>query len=223
LSSSPRPHATTLDHPVIAQLRLAAERERAVVDAVAAALGEEAQAAVAKARRAHPAPDLESAAACADPHDGMAEAIAALLRREAAAHAALLQGFGDDAEVRLRLAAFEHGQECGRQIARDAAPGDSGPSAVFDLLHEHLLEELPCRTHIRMVAETPSRVRYAHASCPYARAWAAVSMPHAPACHVLSTWVRGLVHGMDPNVEYRRPKAIALGDARCEHELTLVG
>jgi hypothetical protein len=34
--------------------------------------------------------------------------------------------------------------------------------------------------------------------------------------------MRGVAAGLDPTVEYRRPRALALGDTSCEHALVVL-
>ncbi len=206
-----------------AQLALAAQREAWVGDVAAGALGDAAREALAAARAAHPVSVPERAEDLGDPEQASAvleSAIAAVLTREAAGHAVLLATCGDEAEVRLRLAAFEHGLECGREAG--AGQIGRGPGAAFDALAGVLLEDMPCRPHVRLVEQTPHRVRWSHGACPYGDAWKRGGVDARPACHVLSAWVRGLVQGLDPSVEYRRPRALALGDERCEHEIVVL-
>lgn len=207
---------------VHAQLLIASRREEWVGDVVAAALGQDATNVLASARRQHPAripATLEDACALGDPHEALDRCVQALLAREAAGQRALLLLHGDDAEVRLRLAAFDHGVEIGRELS----PGGGllGPSGVFDALAAAVLEDMPCRPRVQLLSAAPHRMSWAHASCPYRMAWQRAGAEAASACQILSAWIRGLAAGLDPAVEYRRPKALALGDARCEHELVI--
>lgn len=206
---------------VLAQLHWAARREAWVGDAVAIALGQDALNVLATARRRHPAAIPESlveACASGEPHGVLERCVLALLIREAAGHQALLLLHGDDAEVRLRLAAFDHGVEIGRECS---GPAPLGVSGVFDALSATVLEDMPCRPRVTLVSEQPSRVRWVHEQCPYREAWNQAGVRAAPACQIMSAWIRGLATGLDSGVEYRRPRALALGDARCEHELTI--
>lgn len=207
---------------VHAQLLLAARREAWVGDAVAASLGHDAVSVLCAARRRHPLsiPEtLADLAALGDAHDVLERCAESLFAREAAGHRAILLLFGDDAEVRLRLAAFDHGLESGRELSG----GRRGPSGVLDGLATWLLEDMPCRSSVALLSEEPRRVRWAHARCPYRAAWQHAGAEMRPACQILSAWIRGLASGMDASVEYRRPRAIALGDDRCEHELIQIG
>jgi hypothetical protein len=209
--------------PVHARLVLAMRREEWVGDAVAAALGHDALSVLAAARRAHPVhvpEDADELSTLSDPYGVVERAVAALLTREAAGHRALLLLFGDDAEVRLRLAAFDHGVETGREIA--AGRGPLGPARVFDALDAHVLEDMPCRPQASLLHEDSRRVAWAHERCPYRAAWQDAGAPMRPACQIMSAWIRGLATGLDAAVEYRRPKSVAMGDERCEHELVAI-
>ena len=207
-----------------AQLLVAAEREGWVADAVAAALGPDAQLALEASRAEHPLDldeDLARLASGRDAHEVLADLVGRAHSREGASYAALVAAGGDEAEVRLRLVAWDHGAEIGRRIASTAKAG-SGPGTVLDLLTESLLEDLPCRSSLTLQVDEPGRVTWRHDRCPFQAAWEAAGAPHAVACSVISAWIRGFASGVDPNVEYRRPKAIARGDAWCEHELVVI-
>lgn len=204
------------------QLLLAVRREQQVGDVVATALGQDAVNVLATARRQHPLrvpSTLEEACSLGDPADVLERCVQSLLQREAAGHRALLLLHGDDAEVRLRLAAFDHGVEIGRETG--PAGGLLGPSGVFDALAATVLEDMPCRPRVQVLAASAGSVSWMHETCPYRHAWQRAGAEFAPACQVMSAWIRGLATGLDPTVEYRRPRALALGDQRCEHELTL--
>ena len=210
---------------VHAQLLLASDRETWIADAASARLGHAAQAAVAAARDAHPldlAPSLEELVGDRDPHEALHELVSRFHRREGAVYGALVHRHGVEAEVVLRLAAWEHGIDTGRRLAAGTVPGPSGPSAVFDLIALNVLEGLPCQTTSLLVLEGPHRVAWKHDACPYRADWERVAVPLASACNVISAWIRGIAAGVDGNVEYRRPKAIAIGDERCEHEVVSI-
>ena len=207
-----------------AQLLVAAERESWVADAVAAALGPDAQLALEASRAEYPLEldtDLARLASGRDPHEVLAELVAACHRREGASYAALFAIGGDEAEVRLRLVAWDHGAEMGRRTAAAAKAG-SGPSVVLDLLGETLLEDLPCRSAVTLLEDEPARVTWRHDACPFQSAWETAGAPFSVACSVISAWIRGFASGVDATVEYRRPKAISRGDSWCEHELVVV-
>lgn len=207
-----------------AQLLLAAEREGWVGDAVAAALGPDAQLALEASRAEHPLDldaSLERLVGGHEPHAVLDRLVAAAHAREGASYAALLAAGGDEAEVRLRLVAWDHGSEIGRRSAASSRAG-SGPAVVLDLLTESLLEGLPCRASMTLVADEESRVEWRHQACPFQAAWASVDAPFELSCSVISAWIRGFAFGVDPKVEYRRPRAIARGDSWCEHELIVI-
>jgi hypothetical protein len=208
-----------------AQLLVAAEREGWIGDAVAAALGPDAQLMLEASRSEHPLEvdeDLGRLVGGRDAHEVLADLIAACHRREGASYAALLAVGGDEAEVRLRLVAWDHGAEVGRRTAAAAKAG-AGPAVALDLLCDTMLEDLPCRGSMTLLAQEPKRIAWRHDRCPYQVAWEAAGAPHALGCSVISAWIRGFASGVDPNVEYRRPRAIARGDASCEHELIVIG
>lgn len=211
-------HARALE-----QLRLAAEREQATCDAVAAELGDGALATLRVARQGHPTPTHERLAErlveSTDAHGLLAETIRRQLAREAAAWRALVQEHGDEAEVRLRMAAEDHGRQCGARLADEHGRGAGGPGAVLDLLSTGLLEGLPCETAGRVERESAEAVSWSHAECPYRRPWDDAGVDFTLACNVVSAWRRGFATGCDSGIEYRRPLSLAVGDGRCEHEL----
>ena len=224
LSSQPDVEIGPLHHLAHRQILLASEREGWVADAVAAALGPDAQLALEASRAEHPLElhdDLDRLVGGRDPHEVLEALVAACHRREGSSYAALYAVGGDEAEVRLRLVAFDHGTEVGRRVATAAKCG-AGPAVVLDLLSETLLEDLPCRSRLTLVSESPARVTWRHSACPFQAAWEAAGAPHALGCSVVSAWIRGFATGVDPTTEYRRPKAIARGDAWCEHELVVL-
>jgi hypothetical protein len=208
---------------VLAQLLVAADRERRVADAVAEALGADAVVAVEQARRRSAVPlgegSLPELVAGASAHDDLADLVSRVHRREAAVWRALIDLHGDDAEVRLRLAAEEHGRAAGREAAEKLGRGTGGPSAIFDLLGAVLLEELPCESRIRITSEEPGRIAWRHSGCPYRSDWQAAGLSFQAGCGIVSAWIRGFAAGCDAGVEYRRPRAVAAGDPLCEHEL----
>lgn len=207
-----------------AQLLVAAEREGWVADAVAAALGPDAQLALEASRAGHPLDLDENLARLVggrDPHEVLADLAGRAHRREGASYATLFAIGGDEAEVRLRLAAWDHGVEIGRRTAAAARAG-AGPATVLDLLTEALLEDLPCRSSLAIQSQEPGRVTWRHDACPFQASWEAAGAAHEVPCSVISAWIRGFASGVDPNVEYRRPRAIARGDAWCEHELVVI-
>ena len=207
-----------------AQLLIAAEREGWVADAVAAALGPDAQLALEVSRADHPLDldaDLKRLLGGRDPHAVLDSLIARSHAREGASYAALSAAGGDEAEVRLRLAAMDHGAEIGRRSAAATRAG-SGPSVVLDLLTDSLLEGLPCRAALSLVTDEPDRVEWRHHACPFQASWESVGASFELSCGVVSAWIRGFASGVDPSVEYRRPRALSRGDAWCEHELTVI-
>ena len=136
---------------VLGQLALAQERESQVNDAVATRLGTEAEDALRRTRDAHPCdiPSLESLASSSSAHSLLAEAIGRSHRREAASWACLLEGWGDEAEVLLRVAADHHGKQTGERLARR---GQEGPAAVQETIAAAVLENMPCRTNAKVIA-----------------------------------------------------------------------
>src|SRR5436190_24294535 len=106
-----------------ALLMLASEREGWVADAVAAALGPDAQLALEVTRAEHPLEldaDLERLLGGRDPHAVLEDLVKRSHAREGAAYASLVASGGDEAEVRLRLVAWSHGTEIGRRKAAEA-------------------------------------------------------------------------------------------------------
>ena len=207
---------------VQSQLGLAADRESWVADWAAARLGPAAQAAVAAARDAHPLVLTARPAGepdGSDPHERLHDLVSRFHRREGAVYGALVQRHGVEAENLLRLAAWEHGLEAGRRLAGQEETPRSGTSFVFDLISRHVLEGLPCQSGALLVVESAQRVAWKHDECPYRADWERVAVPFASACNIVSAWIRGIAAGADGDVEYRRPKSIAGGDARCEHEV----
>lgn len=225
--SLPAPHVPLgpIHRRLHAQLVLAAERETLVADSVAIEMGPHALAAVRAARRSHPLAlarrTLEELVGCRDPREVLADLISRFHRREGAVYSALLALGGDDAEVRLRLAAESHGRRSGRAAIERWGRGVGGPPAVFDLLSGHLLEGMPCAAARELVADDPVRVTWTHRACPYELDWKATGTPFLPACNIVSAWVRGFAGGCDAGVEYRRRQSLAADDGRCEHELTI--
>jgi hypothetical protein len=225
LSPVAAPEIAPLHRLALEQLRLAAERERRVGDEVARALGTLAVEALARARALVPLPAdavAERSGRGDASHDELRGLVAAAHRREAATWRALLETGGDDAEVRLRLAAEEHGREVGGRVAALHGGAGGGPGAALDLLAATLLEGLPCEATVHIQREEPRHVAWTHAACPYQAHWTAAGVDFAGACGILSAWIRGFASGCDPTLEYRRPAALAAGDPHCEHELTVI-
>lgn len=215
-----------LHRQVFAQLQVAAEREAWVADSVAAKLGMMAARAVDAARVAHPLDlhgRLEDLVRDGDPHAVLSRLVAAAHQREGAVYGALIALEGDEAEVYLRLAAWDHGVEVGRRVATSQRTEVGGPSAVFDLIGETFLESMPCRSSAVLTSESAEKVTWKHDACPFAADWARTAVPQGSACNVVSAWLRGFAAGVDGTVEYRRPAAVAHGAERCEHELVVIG
>jgi hypothetical protein len=215
-----------LHRQAFAQVQLAHERETWVGDTVAARLGAGAERAVATARLAYPLDvadrTLEAVVGADDAHAVLLRLVARAHQREGAVYGALLARDGEEAEVHLRMAAWDHGLDCGQRARAGMGDHVQGPSAVFDLIGEHFLENLPCRAGTTLLSEQPARVTWKHDACPFQDEWDRVVVPQAAACNILSAWLRGFASGADGRVEYRRPRAIAQGDARCEHELVVL-
>jgi hypothetical protein len=165
---------------------------------------------------------LEQILGAGDAHAILAELVVRSHQREAASQAALLALGGDEAEIALRLAAWDHGVELGRRIADERGLADLAPADAFDVASSVTLEDLPCRTAATVLEEDASRIGWKHDRCPYRAAWQSAGLAHAAGCNVVSAWTRGLVHGLAPTLEYRRPRAIAAGDTRCEHLIVVL-
>jgi hypothetical protein len=165
---------------------------------------------------------IEELVGKSDAHEVLERLVSRSHRREGAVYGALVALEGDEAEVQLRLAAWDHGVESGRRAASEQEGAALGPSGVFDLVGERHLEGMPCRGTTTLLSEQPTRLTWKHDRCPFQQDWHAVGVPHSSACNVISAWLRGFAAGADERVEYRRPRALSAGDARCEHELVVI-
>lgn len=225
MSTAPADTLAPLHRLVLVQIEIAAARERATCDEVAEALGDEARECLRVARQGHPVPTparlAERLRESGDAHGTLADGIRRQLAREAAAWRALVERFGDEAEVRLRMAAEDHGRACGARAAEEHGHGTGGPAAAFDLLGGALLEGLPCAVVARVERDTDASVSWSHARCPYEAPWSDAGVDRLVACNVVSAWRRGFTSGFDAGVEYRRPASIAAGDGRCEHAIAI--
>ena len=162
--------------------------------------------------------------AVSEPLHAALEGIAARqAEREAVTLAALLRRFGDDAEVEIRLSAYDHGWQTGDRIARVRPGGPIGPAEAYDLLAENYPDGIACCPSMRLLAEEESCTSWAQFGSEVLEGWARAGVPAEVMCSMVAFWCKGFGEGLNPEIVYRKGKSLAAGEPYLEGSYRLPG
>lgn len=183
------------------RILLAEERERRMAAHFEGRFGEAAREVIQAVRKDHP-PFLgpsrpedvlgpDGPGGDCDPHQFLEEAARAQVAREAAALAAVLERFGDEAEVEARLCSYDHGWEVGERVAGARGLNGVSPEEGFDLLADHFPHGTACRPGLRLLSSSEDEAVWEVFDPEVREIWVEAGASPCLMSHLNAFWCKG--------------------------------
>ena len=136
--------------------------------------------------------------------------------REAATIAAFCEKHGEEAKELAIKSARDHGVECGKTAAAEEGESSCTASRAFELTQNYFCDGMPCdRGGKARGEETDALTTWDHTECIHESYWKEAGASFETMCELVTTWVAGFGEGLNPEIKYKREKAIAFGDSEC--------
>lgn len=210
-----------IHHWMYGKIKTTEGRESAIVSALKSKYGAEADKILEQVYKKYPKSSgnkpLEELLANKPIHQGIQSLIIEVETRESATIAAFCAKFSDAAKVAAE-AAHKHGISCGKEAIKNKglSPADcSNTSKAFEVMGEYLCDGMPCDRGAQVVAESEKSTSWDHETCVHEPYWQETGADFLTMCNIVNEWIAGFGEGINSQIEYKREKALAAGDASC--------
>lgn len=196
-------------------------RESAIVSAFKTKYGTDADIILEQVYKKYPRSNtnkpLEELLANKPIHQGIQNLIVDAETREAATVAAFTAKYRDAAQVAAD-AAHKHGICCGKEAIKNkglTVTDCNNTSKALEVMGDYLCDGMPCDRGAQVVTESEKRTTWDHESCIHEPYWRNVGADFLTMSNIVNEWIAGFGEGINPNIKYKREKAIAAGDSSC--------
>lgn len=148
-------------------------------------------------------------------HQGIQDLIIKSETREAATIAAFCEKYGDEGKELAIKAAHDHGVECGKKAVQESGGNGCTASRAFELLSNNICDGMPCDRGAQVKTESDTRTTWDHTDCIHESLWKEAGASFEVMCELVTSWIAGFGEGVNPQIKYKREKAIAFGDSEC--------
>ncbi len=210
-----------IHHWMYGKIKTTEARESAIVSALKAKYGAEADKILEQVYKKYPKSSvnkpLEELLANKPIHQGIQNLIVEGETREAAIIAAFCAQDINAAKIAAD-AARKHGISCGKEAARSkglSAADCNSTSKAFEVLGDYLCDGMPCDRGAQVVADSEKSTSWDHESCVHEAYWRDAGADFLTMCNIINEWIAGFGEGINPQIAYTREKALAAGDPSC--------
>ncbi|MFN3533409.1 MAG: hypothetical protein ACK41Q_13015 [Candidatus Brocadia sp.] len=210
-----------IHHWMYGKIKTTEARESAIVSALKAKYGAEADKILEQVYKKYPKSSvnkpLEELLANKPIHQGIQNLIVEVETREAATIAAFCAKYGDAAKIAAE-AAHKHGISCGKEATRSkglSAADCNSTSKAFEVLGDYLCDGMPCDRGAQVVADSEKSTSWDHESCVHEPYWRNAGADFLTMCNIINEWIAGFGEGINSQITYKREKALASGDPSC--------
>ncbi len=210
-----------IHHWMYGKIKTLEARESAIVSAFKTKYGVEADKILEQVYKKYPKSNinkpLEELLANKPIHQGIQSLIIEAETREAATVAAFCAKYSDAAKVAAD-AAHKHGISCGKEAIKNKGltPTDCrNTSKAFEVMGDYLCDGMPCDRGAQVVSEFEKQTAWDHESCVHETYWRNAGANFLTMCNIVNEWIAGFGEGINPEIGYKREKALAAGDSSC--------
>ena len=203
------------------KIKTTESRESAIVSAYKAKYGAKADNILEQVYKKYPKTSrdkpLEELLGNKSIHQGIQSLIIDVETREAAVVAAFCSTYPDAAKVAAE-AAHKHGVLCGKDAVKSkglSAIDCKSTSKTFEILGDFLSDGMPCDRGAQVVSDSDKCTSWDHESCVHEQYWRDAGANFLTMCNIVNEWIAGFGEGINPEIGYKRVKAIAAGDPSC--------
>jgi hypothetical protein len=211
-----QPFSRTLRNWLFKKIKLAEERERAVVLRAKAVLGEKTEE-LEKLSIERFGPPLENIRLENLAEDSvenfLSKAISTVETREAFFIKSLIGNFGEEAKALILKASYGHGKQKGELAVREYG-GSPTPEELYRIVKNFFLDDTPCDDPVAIEQIRNVEFVNSHKKCAHLRNWDQAGADPAFMCDYLSRWLDGFAEPFA--IKHERPLSLAKGHIRCE-------